>query len=224
MRIDELYAQLVRSGKSTTQDEAEWESRVHRCVEPKPRRCVGTGPRKPEHIQRRRGWGDRSLPHHIARMFGLTGQAVLKAVEYEVRRNGDCRLSHKEVADLAGCSETSVRNTLRAAKGFRFIRSTERRMTRDRNATNIVEIVDPIWIKVGGVKAVTRPPVYISKRVLHGPVQKHVHVGSPPVDALQPTEAGPQSKQQHRQPALASPAGDHPDPKTRPSGRAKGLR
>lgn len=165
MRLTELYARLAAGQIS----EADAERLDHRHRPPAPRkRGGGTRPRKPEHIERRRGWaGTARLPLHVARCFALAGQAVLAVVAREIRQTGDCRKSHREIADLAGCSESSVRNTLREARALRFIAVEERRISRNRNLPNVVRIIDPVWLRQAGVKPVRGvPSISIKKETL----------------------------------------------------------
>ena len=80
----------------------------------------------------------------------------------EHRKRSDCRLTNKEVADVAGVSITTVKNALRAARGLNLISIEERRLTAFRNASNIVRIVNPewrTWLRLGGGgKSVPRSP------------------------------------------------------------------
>src|SRR3954465_8939843 len=47
--------------------------------------------------------------------------------------------------DLAGVSETTVRNALRAARGLGLLTLEERRLTAWRNAPNVVRVVSRDW-------------------------------------------------------------------------------
>jgi hypothetical protein len=54
---------------------------------------------------------------------------------------------------VAGVSITTVKNTLRAARGLKLVTIEERRLTAFRNAPNVVRIVDPswrAWLRLGG--------------------------------------------------------------------------
>src|SRR5918911_1710023 len=85
--------------------------------------------------------------------FTLAEQAVLAVVSAEHRKRGDCRLTNKEIADVAGVSITTVKNALRAARGLNLISIEERRLSAFRNAPNIVRIVSPewrAWLRFGG--------------------------------------------------------------------------
>jgi hypothetical protein len=105
-------------------------------------------------MERRRRWAaSGGLPPALAARFTLAEQAVLSVIAAEHRKRGDCRLTHKEVADVAGVSPTTVKNALRAARVLNLISVEERRLTAFRNAPNIVRIVSPewrAWLRLGG--------------------------------------------------------------------------
>ncbi len=130
---------------------------------PVQRRLVGSRPRSPASLERRRRWAaSGSLPPALAGQFTLAEQAVLAVIAAEHRKRGDCHLTNKEVADVAGVSITTVKNALRAARGLNLISIEERRLTAFRNASNIVRIVSPewrTWLRLGGGgKFVPRSP------------------------------------------------------------------
>src|SRR5215211_4998972 len=111
-----------------------------------PRRLVGSRPRSPAHVERRRHWAaSRCLPPSLAARFTLAEVAVLGVVSAETRKHGDCRLTNGELADVTGVSITTVKNALRAARALGLISIEERRLTAFRNAPNIVRIMDPSW-------------------------------------------------------------------------------
>src|SRR3954454_8342009 len=121
---------------------------------PRPRRLVGSRPRSPGHMERRRRWAASGcLPPAIAARFTLAEQAALAVVAAEHRKRGDCRLTNKEIADVAGVSITTVKNALRVARTINLISVEERRLSAFRNAPNIVRIVSPewrAWLRLGG--------------------------------------------------------------------------
>src|SRR4051812_23946430 len=128
-----------------------------------PQRRLGSRPRSPASMERRRRWAaSGALPPALASRFTLAEQAVLAVVSAEHRKRGDCRLTSKEVADVAGVSITTVKNALRAARGLNLLSIEERRLTAFRNASNIVRIVSPewrTWLRLGGGgKSVPRSP------------------------------------------------------------------
>ena len=129
-----------------------------------PRRLVGSRPRSPGHMERRRRWAASGcLPPALAARFTLAEQAALAVMAAEHRRRGDCRLTNKEIADVAGVSLTTVKNALRAARALGLISVEERRLSAFRNAPNIVRIVSPewrAWLRLGGGgKSVPRSPI-----------------------------------------------------------------
>src|SRR3954453_21508161 len=105
-------------------------------------------------MERRRRWAASGcLPPALAARFTLAEQAALAVVAAEHRRRGDCRLTNKEIADVAGVSITTVKNALRAARALGLISVEERRLSAFRNAPNIVRIVSPewrAWLRLGG--------------------------------------------------------------------------
>src|SRR3954453_16063999 len=82
-------------------------------------RRVGSRPRSGDSMERRRRWAaSGALPPAIASRFTLAEQAVLAVVAAENRKRGDCRLTNKEVADVAGVCITTVKNALRVARAL----------------------------------------------------------------------------------------------------------
>src|SRR3954471_5525780 len=113
---------------------------------PRPRLRVGSRPRSPAHMERRRRWAASGcLPPALAARFTLGEQAALAVVAQENRKRGDCRLTNGELADVAGVSITTVKNAMRAARALGLISVEERRLTAFRNDSNVVRIVDPSW-------------------------------------------------------------------------------
>src|SRR5215208_6614196 len=109
-------------------------------------RRVGSRPRSPASMERRRSWAASGrLPPQIASRFTLAEQAVLAVVAAEVAKHGACTLTIGHIAALAGVSETTVRNAMREAQGLGFVRIEERRLTAWRNAPNRVTITSPEW-------------------------------------------------------------------------------
>ena len=126
-------------------------------------RHFGSRPRNPASLERRRRWAaSGALPPPLASRFTLAEQAVLAVIAAEHRKRGDCRLTNKEVADVAGVSITTVKNAIRAARELNLLSIKERRLTAFRNASNIVRIVSPVWrawLRLGGGgKSVPRSP------------------------------------------------------------------
>src|SRR5829696_1788149 len=117
-------------------------------------RCFGSRPKTPASVERRRRWAaSGALPPALASRFTLAEQAVLAVVAAEHRKCGDCRLTNKEVADVAGVCITTVKNALRAPRVLNLLTIEERRLTAFRNASNVVQIVSPewrAWLRLGG--------------------------------------------------------------------------
>src|SRR4051812_17928929 len=120
----------------------------------KPVRRLGSRPRSPAHMGRRRRWAASGcLPPALASGFTLAEQSVLAVVAAEHRKRGDCRLTNREIADVAGVSITTVKNALRAARATNLLSVEERRLTAFRNASNVVRITSPewrAWLRLGG--------------------------------------------------------------------------
>src|SRR5215212_3903669 len=109
-------------------------------------RRSGSRPRSSASMERRRRWAASGcLPPAIAARFTLAEQSVLSVIAAENRKRGDCRLTNRELADVAGVSITTVKNALRAARALNLLSIEERRLTAFRNDSNVVRIVDPGW-------------------------------------------------------------------------------
>jgi transcription initiation factor TFIIIB Brf1 subunit/transcription initiation factor TFIIB len=61
------------------------------------------------------------MPPALASRFTLAEQPVLGVSAAENSKRGDCRLTNKEIADVAGVSVTTVKNALRAARGLNLL-------------------------------------------------------------------------------------------------------
>src|SRR3954470_18702329 len=135
---------------------------------PRPRLRVGSRPRSPGHMERRRRWAASGcLPPALAARFTLAEQAALAVVAAEHRKRGDCRLTNQEIADVAGVSITTVKNALHAARAINLLSVEERRLTAFRNAPNVVRITSPewrAWLRLrGGGKSVPRSPTELKR-------------------------------------------------------------
>src|SRR3954468_7233900 len=109
-------------------------------------RRFGSRPRSPASMERRRRWAaSGALPPALAARFTLAETAVLAVVAAEVLRHSRCTLVIGHIAALAGVSETTVRNALRAARGLGLLTIEEQRLTAWRNAPNVVRIVSREW-------------------------------------------------------------------------------
>src|SRR5215207_3055896 len=105
-------------------------------------------------MERRRRWAaSGALPPALASRFTLAEVAVLGVVAAETRKCGDCRLTNKEIADVAGVSVSTVKNGIRAARVLNLISVEERRITAFRNANNGGRVGSPgwrAWLRLGG--------------------------------------------------------------------------
>ncbi len=111
-----------------------------------PRRRVGSRPRSPEAMERRRRWtGSGWLPPQLAARFTMGEAAVLSAIAAEVARRGLCRLTVGHIAALAGVCRSTVRTAVREAVALGLLTSEEWRLTAWRSAPNTVRIVSPEW-------------------------------------------------------------------------------
>src|SRR4051795_1656339 len=80
-------------------------------------RHLGSRPRSPAHMERRRRWAaSGALPPALAARFTLAETAVLAVIAAEVLRHSACTLTVGHIAALAGVSETTVRNAVRQAR------------------------------------------------------------------------------------------------------------
>src|SRR3954471_14466048 len=124
------------------------ESRRALPAAPKPiQRRLGSRPRSPASMERRRRWAaSGAVPPALAARFTLAETAVLAVIAAEVLRHGACTLVIGHIAALAGVSETTVRNALRAARGLGLLTLEERRLAAWRNAPNVVRIVSRDWL------------------------------------------------------------------------------
>src|SRR4051812_41984447 len=113
---------------------------------PRPLRCIGSRPRTPESLARRRRWAaSGSLPPALASRFTTAETAVLAVIAAEALKHGRCTLVLDHIAALAGVSRTTVKNAPRAAQGLSLVRIEERRLSAWRNAPNVVTITSPEW-------------------------------------------------------------------------------
>ncbi len=122
---------------------------ARKIVPPKPaapRRPVGSRPRSPAHMERRRRWtGSGWLPPQLAARFTMAETAVLSTIAAEVARRGLCRLTIGHIAALAGVGRSTVQGAIRQAKALGILTSEEWRLTAWRSAPNTVRIVSPEW-------------------------------------------------------------------------------
>ena len=153
-RLAELSAAVWKGfacgalGETEAQQLAE-EIAARRVIPPKPaepRRRVGSRPRSPAEMERRRRWTSSGwLPPQVACRFTMAETAVLSTIAAEVARRGLCRLAIGHIATLAGVSRTTVQTAVRQAAALGILTSEEWRLTAWRSAPNTVRIVSAEW-------------------------------------------------------------------------------
>jgi hypothetical protein len=112
---------------------------------PVQRRC-GSMPRSSASMARRRSWAAAGrLPPALATRFTISEQAVLAVVAVEVKKHGACTLTVGHIAALAGVSETTVRNAIRAATVQCLLTVKESRRSAWYSNPNTVCIVSKEW-------------------------------------------------------------------------------
>lgn len=113
---------------------------------PLPRVRMGSRPRSPASVERRRRWmASGFLPPRIACHFTAAEHAALAVVAAEIAKRGSCQLAHEAVAAIAGVCRSTVKAALRQARALGFLTIKERRISRCRNATNVVRIIAREW-------------------------------------------------------------------------------
>ena len=154
VRLAELAAAVWKGfacGAVSEEDAQQLADEIHarKAIPPTPvapRRPVGSRPRSPAHMERRRRWtGSGWLPSQIAARFTMAETAVLSVIASEVARRGLCRLTVGHIAVLAGVSRTTVQTAVRQAAALGILISEEWRLTAWRSAPNTVRIISPEW-------------------------------------------------------------------------------
>lgn len=108
----------------------------------KPRRHVGSRPRSPASMHRRRRWAASSwLPPRLAERFTQAEQGALGVIMAEIALMGRCELCHGAIAGRAGVSVSTVKRAMAEARRLGLIGVEERRVSRFRNLPNIVTIL-----------------------------------------------------------------------------------
>lgn len=143
------------------------------------RKSLGSRPRSPASIERRRRWAaSGGLPVALASRFSLGEQAVLAVVAAEVAKHGRCTLHIGHIAALAGVGMTSVRNALREAGHLGLINIERRPLTHWRNLSNRVAIISPEWLawlrlgRGGACKFAKRTDSQIQNRKAERPAER----------------------------------------------------
>ena len=114
-------------------------------VPTQPRR-VGSRPRAPESLERRRRWvASGWVPPQIACRFTAGELSALSVVAAQVAKHGRCDLALDHIAALAGVGRTTVRNALGEARRLGLLTVEVRRLRAFRNDTNVVRITASAW-------------------------------------------------------------------------------
>lgn len=111
------------------------------------RRAVGSRPRSPASLDRRRRWAASGrLPPGLAVQFTPGEQAALAVIATEVAKTGRCILYIDHIAAVAGVSRSTAKNAIREARRLGFITVEERRPQNTwKNESNVVQIVSQEW-------------------------------------------------------------------------------
>jgi hypothetical protein len=116
-------------------------------TDPPKRVYRGPRPRTDASLERRRRLAASGhLPPQLAARFTQAEVAVLAIVASQVIRHGACTLTIGHIAALAGCSDSTVKRTIREGKALGLITVEERRVSAFRNDTNVVRIVSREWL------------------------------------------------------------------------------
>src|SRR4051794_39845679 len=156
--------QVSEAEASALSDAIELKRALPPAQKPVPRRLIGSRPRTPASLGRRRRWAaSGALPPALAARFTIAETAVLAVVAAEHRKHGRCTLVIEHLAALAGVGRTTVKNALREAQRQSLLRIEERRLSAWRNAPNIVTLTAPEWlswlrVRTRGVGSKPQPP------------------------------------------------------------------
>src|SRR5215212_5714458 len=152
VELPKLSAQLWKAyaaGQVTETQASEISERIETrkalpAQERTPRRRVGSRPRTPESMERRRRWAySNRLPRQLKASFTVGELAVLAVIATEVERGGTCTLPNDQIAAIAGVCRSMVKNALREARARGLVSIEERRKTPRYNAPNVVRIIAP---------------------------------------------------------------------------------
>lgn len=160
------------------------------------RRSVGSRPRSPESVERRRRWVASGLmPPQIAARFTMGEGAVLAVLAAECSKRGRCTLTIGHIAALAGVCKTTVRNAVRQAVGLGLLKSDEWRLSAFRNAPNTVTIISAewaAWLRLGAPQGRVQNSgvhAYASTKQSASRTKRSKGVGGKEVAKLRPSES-----------------------------------
>ena len=90
--------------------------------------------------------GSSALPDGLRHYYTEGQRSVLCVIAGEVKRQGICDLPIDKIGALAGACRTTVQNTIRLARYLGHLRVIERPRKRQKNLTNVIEIVATEWL------------------------------------------------------------------------------
>lgn len=138
-------------------------------------------------ILRRRRWSSSgAVPSSIAMNFTTGEAAVLAVVARQVQRCGHCVMFMEQMAAIAGVGRTTVRNALRQAQALGLLVVEERRITGNRNQSNLIRIVSKEWLlwlgfsRRGGCKKALTTSYQYSETVSNRGREQGEHQGIAP--------------------------------------------
>src|SRR4051794_31003923 len=138
--------QVTEAEASALSETIELKRALPPAQKPIQRRLIGSPPRSPASLERRRRWAaSGALPPALASGSPPAETAVLAVVAAEHQKHGRCTLVIDHIAALAGVGRTTVKNALREAQRQSLIRIEERRLSAWRNAPNVVTITSREW-------------------------------------------------------------------------------
>lgn len=112
------------------------------------------------------GW----MPPQVASRFRPSEIAALAVIARQIWQHGECKLPVGAIAAFAGVSESTVRAAYRQAAKLGLLVVRERRITKWRSDTNVIDIISREWLawlarrpKGGGCK-VSHPTKDASRR------------------------------------------------------------
>ena len=145
--------------------------------QPAARRHVGSRPISSASIARRRRVASGGMmPPQIACRFTISEAAALTVILERVAQDGRCELSVGQIAGRAGTCATIVKNAVREARKLGLIAVEARRVSYDRNRTNVITIVSAelsTWIRLRSRKCEA------GGGVIFAPTTRHVDSFSP---------------------------------------------
>ena len=104
-------------------------------------------PKRAEARERSRRWASAGrMPPNIAMKFTTGEQAALGVIAFEFAKRQFCDKSHREIGDVAGVSESTVKRAIRQARKLGLLTVQERRLSRYRNDTNVIRIIGKAWL------------------------------------------------------------------------------